>query len=255
MPFDRTQPYATASGGGGEWYIQDGQAYSLNGAAIDAPVVPATRNQATGPFTGLSDVPNSYSGQGGKSVTVKESEDGIEFTAGGGGGASAFTDLTDAPATIVSGAMLVPNEAGDALEFTYFPSIIGALVYGQSATGFYANSYSDGESSDPSCYASIRTSRYADGDINQGTVLVAASTETLSTNFQMQAITGLIAPTGLVKLVKDSASEFGMVNFDVVASDATARLTVNAAEYSVAKAIKVKIGNDTYFWPLFGPVA
>ncbi len=58
MPFDRTQPYATASGAGGQWYIQGGQAYSLNGVAIDPPVVPATRNQTTGPFIGLSDVPN-----------------------------------------------------------------------------------------------------------------------------------------------------------------------------------------------------
>lgn len=35
-------------------------------------------------FLGLSDTPSSYTGQGGKSVTVKSDETGLEFTSGGG---------------------------------------------------------------------------------------------------------------------------------------------------------------------------
>ncbi len=49
-------------------------------------------------------------------------------------------------------------------------------------------------------------------------------------------------------------SPFKMTGFDVVASDLTATMTVSGTEYSIAKAIKVKIGSDTFFWPLFGPV-
>lgn len=40
---------------------------------------------------------------------------------------------------------------------------------------------------------------------------------------------------------------------DVAASDASAHMTVGGTQYSIAKAIKVKIGADTYYWPLFGP--
>jgi hypothetical protein len=53
---------------------------------------------AGGAFTGLSDVPNSYSGQASKVVSVKGDETGLEFTSGGGGGAllSASVTLTNA---------------------------------------------------------------------------------------------------------------------------------------------------------------
>lgn len=39
------------------------------------------------PFTDLSDVPSDYTGQAGKVVAVNGTEDGLEFVAGGGGGA------------------------------------------------------------------------------------------------------------------------------------------------------------------------
>jgi hypothetical protein len=45
-----------------------------------------------GSFLNLSDTPNSYSGQGGKTVAVKADASGLEFVAGGGGG-SKWTDV------------------------------------------------------------------------------------------------------------------------------------------------------------------
>jgi hypothetical protein len=54
-------------------------------------------------------------------------------------------------------------------------------------------------------------------------------------------------------LEKDAALPFSMTNFDVAASDASARMTVGGVQYSIAKAIAVKVGASTYYWPLFGP--
>ena len=53
-------------------------------------------------FTDLSDAPSAYTGQAGKVVAVNSSETALEFIAGGGGGASAFTDLSDAPSAYTS---------------------------------------------------------------------------------------------------------------------------------------------------------
>ena len=53
-------------------------------------------------FTDLSDAPAAYTGQAGKVVAVNSSETALEFIAGGGGGASAFTDLSDAPSAYTS---------------------------------------------------------------------------------------------------------------------------------------------------------
>jgi len=52
-------------------------------------------------FTDLSDVPAAYTGQAGKVVAVNSGETALEFIAGGGG-ASAFTDLSDAPSAYTS---------------------------------------------------------------------------------------------------------------------------------------------------------
>ena len=274
MPFDPTQPYATASGAGGEWYIQDGQAYSLNGVAITAPVAPATRNQATGPFTGLSDLPNSYSGQGGKSVTVKESEDGIEFAAGGGGGgATAFTDLTDAPATITAKSLLSGNDDGDALLFrpnlTFLSDLNSFRVIDTTARG---DGTGVGDPTQTEIY--IETRDTVSNSHSYGRAILnpywSYTDDAYSVYFALQIADASNASAGLVIDINSNGSPtaadaeialsktsgiFKMSGFDVVASDATATMTVNAVEYSIAKAIKVKIGSDTYFWPLFGPVA
>lgn len=46
-------------------------------------------------FIDLDDVPSSYSGQAGKSVKVKSTEDGLEFAAGGGGGSGTIEETTN----------------------------------------------------------------------------------------------------------------------------------------------------------------
>jgi len=68
-------------------------------------------------FTGLSDVPASYSGQANKVVKVKADESGLEFSTGAA--PTVFTGLTDAPASYTGQAGKVPvvNLAETGLEF------------------------------------------------------------------------------------------------------------------------------------------
>jgi hypothetical protein len=53
-------------------------------------------------FLGLGDTPSDYSGQSGKVAAVKSTEDGLEFVVASGSGASAFTDLSDVPSSYTS---------------------------------------------------------------------------------------------------------------------------------------------------------
>ena len=52
-------------------------------------------------FTGLTDVPSSYSGQAGKAVRVNSGANGLEFYTPSSGGTSTFTSLTDVPSPIL----------------------------------------------------------------------------------------------------------------------------------------------------------
>lgn len=79
MPFDQTQPYAVVSGHGSQYYLQGGQAYSLNGVAISEP--------------NLSD----------------PVEEGV--------GVTAFTQLTDVPATIAPLQPVIGSADGETLVF------------------------------------------------------------------------------------------------------------------------------------------
>jgi hypothetical protein len=68
-------------------------------------------------FTGLSDAPASYSGQANKVVKVKADESGLEFSSAAA--PTVFTGLTDAPASYTGQAGKVPVVKGDetGLEF------------------------------------------------------------------------------------------------------------------------------------------
>jgi hypothetical protein len=68
-------------------------------------------------FTGLSDVPASYSGQANKIVKVKADESGLEYSSAAA--PTVFTGLTDAPASYTGQAGKVPvvNLAETGLEF------------------------------------------------------------------------------------------------------------------------------------------
>lgn len=82
----------------------DGDVLTANGSGGAAWEAPATPGAVS--FTDLTDVPTSYSGQGGKFVRVKSTADGLEFTSSGASGqylqflyevsSGTFTFLTDA---------------------------------------------------------------------------------------------------------------------------------------------------------------
>lgn len=75
-------------------------------------------------FTGLTDTPNSYAGQGGKLVRVKTDMSGIEFVAPADTGANSFTDLEDAPSGYVgfAGKLVAVNADSTGLEFVDRPA-------------------------------------------------------------------------------------------------------------------------------------
>lgn len=72
-------------------------------------------------FTDLSDAPGDYSDAGGMVVKVNPGATGLEF-ATDAVGATAFTDLTDAPASLTANKFLAVNSGGTAIEFVDAPS-------------------------------------------------------------------------------------------------------------------------------------
>jgi parallel beta-helix repeat protein len=67
-------------------------------------------------FTELEDAPKSYTGQAGKAVKVKTTEDGLEF---GTAGVTKFTELSDVPSSYTgqAGKALLVKTTEDGLEF------------------------------------------------------------------------------------------------------------------------------------------
>jgi hypothetical protein len=70
-------------------------------------------------FTDLLDTPDSYEGQAGKAVVVKETEDGLEFKDFPAPGVSTFLDLTDTPDSYEgqAGKAVIVKETEDGLKF------------------------------------------------------------------------------------------------------------------------------------------
>jgi len=72
-------------------------------------------------FTDLLDVPHSYSGQAGKVLKVKQTEDGLEC---GEAGAKKFIDLEDTPSSYTgqAGKVVAIKQTEDGLEFILLPA-------------------------------------------------------------------------------------------------------------------------------------
>lgn len=161
---------------------------------------------------------------------------------GAGGGATEFTQLTDAPPAILPIGIIAGNADGTALvslDWTTVDTSSHTLnVYPPNPDPYYFGAHISVQgNADQTVRANIGADAAASylnlsADIH-GLDLIAGPNETT-----MQLHGGV----------------FKMVDFDVAASDASAHMTVDGVEYSIAKAVKVKIGSDTFFWPLFGPV-
>tara|TARA_E500000081_G_scaffold135950_1_gene149340 strand:- start:91 stop:729 length:639 start_codon:yes stop_codon:yes gene_type:complete len=65
-------------------------------------------------FTGLTDTPSTYTGQGGKYIKVNSTPDGLEFT---DAPTTSFTGLTDTPSTYTANKVLKVNSGGTGIEF------------------------------------------------------------------------------------------------------------------------------------------
>lgn len=100
---------------GGTWISLSGLLNEAAHALINHEGLPGIATD----FLDLSDTPSAYIGQSGKVVSVKATEDGLEFTAGGGGNVSSFTDLDDVPSAYTGQAGKIPavNSGETALEF------------------------------------------------------------------------------------------------------------------------------------------
>jgi hypothetical protein len=170
---------------------------------------------------------------------------------GVGGGAAAFTELSDAPATITPKRVLIGNAAGNAVDFASMIEFdedaaeiqisppAGDPTAGTSLVLFgQADGYGGADSGDP------RANLYA-GSSGAGAFL----------RFHWDKFIQIEADSDAAVLNKSTPDyKLRLDNFDSVASDAAARLTVGGVEYSIAKAIDIKIGADVFYIPLFGPV-
>jgi hypothetical protein len=164
---------------------------------------------------------------------------------GGGGGAEAFTDLTDAPPQITANAPLVGNAAGDAVEQ---PTWLAFLLEG-GYPQVVLTSLEDGEGHDSGIDLTVR------GSGGQARAAMFAQDGNSSAELWVMHEGGSklqfdAYPNGVAEFSMEGI--FKMSGFDVVATDTAARLTVDGATYAPVKAIKVKIGADTHYWPLFG---
>lgn len=92
-------------------------------------------------FTQLLDTPDTYTGQSGKALIVKTTEDGLEFGVVSG----SFTGLTDTPNSFTgqTGKFLKVNTAEDALEFTDAPTGGGSQYV--ELTGFAGGTFENSE--------------------------------------------------------------------------------------------------------------
>jgi hypothetical protein len=159
----------------------------------------------------------------------------------GGAGAETFTELTDAPGMISPNAVICGDDTGEALKNSY-------LTYEENnderILHLHAHATGGGEMGMVSDSDVAKSMSYVDDTIAQLWVQHG-----IAANLSLSA-----RPDGSVEMALQ-AGQFKMFGLDVEATDATATMTVDGVEYSIAKAIKVKIGTDTFFWPLFGPVA
>ena len=73
-------------------------------------------------FIALTDVPNSYTGQGNKTVAVKSTEDGLEFTTNANGDVSRSGSTTDAHMAVWNGSNAGSIKDGGAVPTSLPPS-------------------------------------------------------------------------------------------------------------------------------------
>lgn len=99
---------------------------TYNGVVVDTVI------EDTNTFEALTDTPNAYIGEAGKIVSVKSTEDGLEFITPSSGGSSTFTALTDTPNTLgTSGQflkMVTDINSNVNMEWQNFPTIPQELL-------------------------------------------------------------------------------------------------------------------------------
>lgn len=170
----------------------------------------------------------------------------------GGDGATAFTDLTDAPETITPKAMLVGNEDGTAVQWTtetYLQSFQDIPGISTATASLYMSAARNDDYDSPE--ADVLTSSVVLGEEAVSTVKVQAFGAEESARLSITAFTNATDHTGTV-LFDRLGGDFAMQGFDTPATDTNARLTVDGTSYAIDKAIQVKIGADTRYWPLYG---
>lgn len=167
-----------------------------------------------------------------------------------------FTALTDAPAVIQPSRIVTGNDDGSALTFSdnvlQVPETGSLFVVPLNPdTNEYGGALSVVGSGDFTADADTFAGGLSFPSATAWADL-ATSGVTLRTGDGGQA--GLAINADNVALEAIGGRTLKVGGFDVVASDASAHMTVGGVEYSIAKAIKVQIGSDIFFWPLFGPV-
>lgn len=115
-------------------------------------------------FTRLRDVPNSYAGQSGKSVSVKSTEDGLEFTTGGSGGVAdtVGVDVVAAEDLAAYEFVTAVGAKADSSNSAHFNKVVG-MTTAAVLTGFVASLSTDGEVTNPAWTWSANASLFLNG--------------------------------------------------------------------------------------------
>ena len=119
-----------------------------------------------------------------------------EVSLAGVGGATAFTDLSDAPATLVGGSYLGTNADGSAIECL---SAAGPEGFASGPSGpqvirqFGANVYATTDYDNPAGGANLSANSDPANDLGQGTVTLNASNSTRTVQLEMTAHAGVDA--------------------------------------------------------------
>ena len=130
---------------------------SVTGSAVDNtdPQNPVINTSITSvSFIDLTDAPSNYSGQAGKVVKVKSSEDGLEFDAGGGSG-SQDIDQTLANGSVATDKTITliqtPDDIYDVLKTEFMPGAtrhtskeVGSSITYESTVTAYSLDFFDG---------------------------------------------------------------------------------------------------------------
>lgn len=207
-------------------------------------------------FTGLTDAPSSYSGQGSKVVSVKSDASGLEFTTASGSGTVTSVSVTTANGVSGSVATATTTPAISLTLGAITPTTVNSVTISGASTPTLAvtgtTAVSGTNTGDNATNSTSNT--YADGKvadaINNGTTTIAPSQNAVFDALALKAplasptFTGTVTlPVGLTGVLR---ADSGVASVDSDVTDIVAAGTESAAgKLELATNAETVTGTDT----------